>query len=221
LAAVAGWQAEFLRKLGVRFVYPTDEWFVSAGKRVPPKKYYDGLELEENGLGLVRSFLDEWQRVKKDLAGSARHSRLKRPATIVTGRLFEATLCQAANEFNALTGARLRVRGVDNDRFGHSVTVAGLLTGRDIIAQLRGEDLGRLVVLPRIMFDHPCGLSLDGLTPLDVARGLGRPVFLAETMRDVLEALTGHNRLQFDPAGEAGVPEVRQAGAERLVESPG
>jgi hypothetical protein len=73
-------------------------------------------------------------------------------------------------------------------------------------------DLGRLVVLPRIMFDHPCGLSLDDQTPLDVARGLGRPVFLAETMRDVLRALTGDNPLRFDPASQAIPPEVMRAG---------
>ena len=211
LAAVAGWQAEFLPKLGVRFVYPTDEWFIAAGKRVPPKKYYDGLELEENGLGLVRSFADEWQRVKKGLAGSSQRSRLRGRATLVTGRLFESTLRRAAEEFDGVTGARLEVTGVDNERFGRSVTVAGLLTGRDIISQLQGHDLGRPVVLPRIMFDHPCGLSLDDLTPLDVARALGRPVFLAETMRDVLDAFTGDNPLSFDPSSEA-IRQIKAAG---------
>jgi len=212
LAAVRGWQAEFQRKLGVRFVYPTDEWFLSLGRRVPPKAYYDGLELEENGLGQARGFLDHWRRLKKELADRPAHRRLRRRATLVTGRLFETTLRPAADEFNALTGARLTVRGVENERLGSGVTVAGLLMGRDIVAQLKGQDLGELVILPRIMFDHPCGLSLDDVTPLDVAQDLGRPVFLAETMRDVQEALTGDNALQFDPASQAIPPEVMRAG---------
>ena len=104
------------------------------------------------------------------------------------------------------------MKGVENERLGSTVTVAGLLMGRDIVAQLKGQDLGELVILPRIMFDHPCGLSLDDVTPLDVAQDLGRPVFLAETMRDVLEALTGDNALQFDPASQAIPPEVMRAG---------
>ncbi len=209
LAAVAAWQAGFQARWGVRFVYPTDEWFLLAGRRIPARRYYDGLELEENGLGQVRGFLEDWKHTRKALAPGGLAGRR---ATLVTGQLFAGPLARAAAEFNALTGAGLEVVGAANARLGETVTVAGLLMGRDVTAQLAGRDLGEAVVLPRIMFDHPCGLSLDDVSPLDVARQLNRPVFLAEAMSDVADALAGRNALRFDPAQTAIPPEVMKAG---------
>jgi len=75
----------------------------------------------------------------------------------------------------------------------------------DIITQLAARPLGDLVILPRIMFDHPAGVSLDDRTPLDIARALGRPIALADTMGDVLDALEGRARRVFYPDPE-GIP---------------
>ena len=220
LAATNLWQAAYLRRFGVRFVYATDEWFLLAGQRIPPRAYYDALELEENGLGKVRGFLDEWRRVKRTLADGSKaatpvpRARLRGTrATLATGRLFEQPLRQAADEFNRLTGARLEVKGILNERLGHSATVAGLLMGHDVAAQLAGGDLGDLVMLPRIMFEHPCGLSLDDLSPLDIARRLQRPVVLAAFMSDVVDGLAGRHPLRFDPIHDK-IPEavLRAAG---------
>ncbi|MDW8327651.1 MAG: DUF512 domain-containing protein [Anaerolineales bacterium] len=218
LEAVHRWQAEFLPRFGVRFVYPTDEWFLLTGTRIPPKKYYDGLSLQENGLGMVRDFLDEWQRSKREI----RVRRLKRQspisnlhsrrATLVTATLFAPTLAKAAAEFDALAGTRLDVVPVLNERLGHTITVAGLLMGADVIAQLNGRALGEFVVLPRVMFDHPDGISLDDVGPLQIARALGRPVYLADALGDVLAAFAGRNALAFDPAGSARAPQPMKAG---------
>jgi len=131
---------------------------------------------------------------------------------LVTGALFEGTLQKAAKEFNRLAGTRLEVAGVLNERLGHTITVAGLLMGQDVIAQLEGRDLGEFVVLPRVMFDHPQGISLDDVSPLEIARALDRPLFLADAMGDVLDALTGQNALRFDPASDTIPPEVMKAG---------
>jgi putative radical SAM enzyme (TIGR03279 family) len=232
LAAIDLWQAEFIQRFGVRFVYPTDEWFLLAGRRLPPRKYYDGLELDENGLGRVRLFLDEWRRAKKTLAtGDWRRgpqSAVRQPktklrggrVTLVTGQLFEGPLRQTAQEFNRLTGAKLEVVGVVNDRLGASVTVAGLLMGRDVMTQLAGRDPGEFVVLPRIMFEHPCGLSLDDVSPLDIARHLKRPVYLASFMGEVLDAFAGRHPLRFDPVHDIIPPEVMQAGGWAALEGP-
>jgi NifB/MoaA-like Fe-S oxidoreductase len=131
---------------------------------------------------------------------------------LVTGTLFEETLRGVAAEFDALVGTRLNVVGVRNERLGEGITVAGLLMGADVLAQLAGRALGEFVVLPRVMFDHPQGISLDDLSPLEVARGLGRPVYLADAMGDVLDALVGANPLRVDPDDEAIPPEVMRAG---------
>jgi NifB/MoaA-like Fe-S oxidoreductase len=231
VASVDKWQARFLKRFGVRFVYPTDEWFLFTGRPIPPKKYYDGLALEENGLGMVRGFLGDWRRVKAEISKSkiqisrgkpqGRSARrnlqspvsnlLHRKATLVTATLFAPILQKTTDEFNKLAGTQLEVVPVLNERLGHTITVAGLLMGQDVIAQLAGRDLGEFV-LPRVMFDHPQGISLDDVSPLEIARGLGRPLFLADAMGDVLDVLTGQNALRFDPASEAIPLEVMKAG---------
>jgi putative radical SAM enzyme (TIGR03279 family) len=236
LAAVDKWQARFLKRLGVRFVYPTDEWFLITGRPIPPRRYYDGLALQENGLGMVRGFLEDWRRVKAEVsrfkvqdskgkgqrarhkaqgarANVTRHSSLvTRRATLVTATLFAPVLRKTTAEFNKLAGAELEVVPVLNERLGHTITVAGLLMGQDVIAQLRDRGPGEFVVLPRVMFDHPQGISLDDVSPLQIARALGRPVFLADALGDVLDAFTGENVLRFDPASDVIPPEVMKAG---------
>jgi putative radical SAM enzyme (TIGR03279 family) len=220
LASVERWQAKFLKRFGVRFVYPTDEWFLLTGRAIPPRKYYDGLALEENGLGMVRGFLEDWKSVKREIpkgkaqgVRATRHSSLAtRRATLVTATLFAPVLQKAAAEFNELAGAELEVVPVLNERLGHTITVAGLLMGQDVIAQLKGRDPGEFIVLPRVMFDHPQGISLDDVSPLEIARSLDRPLFLADAMGDVLDALTGENPLRFDPASESIPLEVMKAG---------
>jgi len=102
--------------------------------------------------------------------------------------------------------------GVRNLKLGDGITVAGLLMGADVIAQLAERDLGEFVVLPRVMFDHPQGISLDDLTPLHIARQLGRPVYLADALGDVLDAFTGTNPLRVDPAQGTIPLEVMRAG---------
>lgn len=212
LDSVEKWQARFRPKLGAGFVYPTDEWFIQTGRPIPPKKYYDGLALEENGLGQVRGFLAEWRKVKKEISSSKIQDAQARRATLVTGTLFEGVLRKTANEFDQLAHTQLVVRGVLNDRLGHTITVAGLVMGADVIAQLKGHDLGAFVVLPRVMFDHPQGISLDDISPLQIAQALNCVVYLADAMGDVWDAFTGANTLRFDPASASIPLEVMKAG---------
>jgi putative radical SAM enzyme (TIGR03279 family) len=200
LDSVETWQAEFGPDLGVRFVYASDEWYLLTGRPLPPKTALDGLALEENGLGMVRGFLNAWRNEKRELKQRPASGPLNgRRATLVTGTLFAPVLAHAAREFNVLAGSRLAVTAVINQRLGETITVAGLLMGADVLAQLADRDLGEFVVLPRLMFDHPHGISLDDVSPLEIARALRRPVFLADLMGDVIDALSGQNPLRFHP----------------------
>lgn len=212
LTAVHGWQAEFQAALGTRFAYPTDEWFLVTNTPIPPRAYYAGLALQENGLGMVRDFLEEWRRAKRELKRGPAGALAGRRATLVTADLFAPTLAKAAAEFAALAGAQLDTLAVANERLGATITVAGLLMGEDVIARLRAAELGEFVVLPRVMFDHPDGISLDDLSPMAIAQAVGRPVYLADALGDVLDAFTGHNRLAFDPAAPARAPEPMKEG---------
>jgi len=213
---VTEYQHYYSREFGVRFVYLTDEWYLQLGEPLPLRSHYDGLSLEENGQGMVRQFLDDWKVVKRELkakreAGRRLRTRYK-SATLVTGTLFGPTLTKAAKEFTRLSGLPVEVIPVVNDKLGETITVSGLLMGEDVITQLKDRELGDVIVLPRIMFDHPQGIALDDVSPLRIAQLLDRPVALADAMGDVLDALTGRNRLLIKPTDEVIPLEVMKAG---------
>ncbi len=205
LAYVESLQAEYLARFGIRFVYPTDEWYLVTGREVPPLAAYDGYELHENGLGMVRHFLDEWQKVRLEIGDWRRNVNLQSPIanrqslTLVTGTLFAETLRQTAVPFAQLTGVSVSVLPVVNERLGATITVAGLLMAEDVLNQLAAAGYGDLVILPRVMFDHPDRISLDDVSPQDAANRLQRPVALADTMGDVWDALIGESAVMYWP----------------------
>ena len=191
-------QPEFLARFGIRFVYPTDEWYLVTERDVPPLDAYDGQELHENGLGMVRVFLDDWAAVREEIAATA-DPPPSRTITLATATLFAPTLRRTAAEFAALTGCDVTVVPILNTRLGETITVSGLLMAGDAIEQLKAAGVGDLVVLPRVMFDHPDTISLDDVSPQDVANRLGRPVALADSLGDVWDALRGVSRVMFWP----------------------
>lgn len=192
-------QNEFLSRFGIRFAYPTDEWYLVTGRTVPPKRKYDGQELHENGLGMVRHFLDDWKGVKQEITAWGSEIDRARSLTLVTGTMFRPTLTETAAEFAALTGITTTVQPVINERLGGTITAAGLLMGSDVLAQLETAGYGDLIILPRVMFDHPDTISLDNITPADIARKLRRPIALADTMGDVWDALIGQSKVVYLP----------------------
>lgn len=198
IRAVEGWQDEWLRRIGSRFAFLTDEWYLATRRAVPPLAAYEEIDLRENGLGMARSFLEDWRVLADRLRRRPRNLGRSR-ATLLTGTLFAGMLREAAGEFSALTGAALRVHGVPNRRLGETVRVAGLLMAKDVIEYLRREDDEEPVLLPRIMFEHPEAIALDDLSPLDVARATGREVYLVDSMSGVLATLTGDNPLRAGP----------------------
>ncbi len=221
LDACDRWQARFRQVLGVGFVYPTDEWFLIAERPLPPLDWYDGLALHENGLGMVRSFQDEWQTVRKSELGRLK-PRVRR-TMLVTGTLFAPVLEKAAAELAAQTGLSVSVKPVVNTRLGAGITVAGLLMGQDVIDQVQAAvdpaNPVDLVVLPRIMFDHPDGISLDDVSPRAIAQALNCPIALADQMGDVIDAIQGHNPLTFEPG--LIMPDERDSSAPNIVKDGG
>ena len=201
LDACHAWQEEYRRTLGVNFVYPTDEWYLVTGQPIPPLEAYDGLDLRENGLGMVRTFMEDWAEVKAEVSGLPKVKSL----TLATGTLFAPVLGAHAAELATMSDVALDVVSIVNVQLGETITVAGLLMGGDVVEQLSQRRLGEVVVLPRVMFDHPQGITLDDRSPLDIARLLGRPVALADMMGDVVDILYGRPALYFDPSGKVSI----------------
>jgi len=161
---VHGWQADFLARLGSRFVFLGDEVYLQAGAPVPEAAAYEDFLVAEDGIGLVRRFEDAFVR-------AARRPRAGAPArvTVVSGTLYAPRL---ARLLAALPAACASVAAVPNRHFGGSVSVAGLLTGGDIQGHLATlGDLGEAVLVPAVAVRD--GVFLDDVTPADLARQLG------------------------------------------------
>ncbi len=177
LDTIAGWQRAYRRTLGSVFVHAADEWYLLAGREIPAAESYGDFEQLENGVGMVRQFLDRFE-------GRYRHfpQSLSRPRaiTIVTGRLAASflgpTLVDRLSRIGNLT---VHLRAIDNRLFGRSVTVSGLLTGGDIVNSLRAHPVQGTVLLPPNCLNEQ-GVFLDDLTPGDVAEQLGREVIVTD-----------------------------------------
>lgn len=170
------WQIYLRRELGTGFVYPTDEWYLRAQHPFPPLAEYDGQldALVENGVGMVRFFLDSWEDLQEKL------SRLGHThQTWITGTLFAPLLTQYAQEFTQSTHITANVITVPNQLFGETVTVAGLLTVKDVLAALHYQEVGEALILPEEMFRGPGGKSLDDQFPTALATATGCQVYLA------------------------------------------
>ncbi len=192
-------QSSFLTRLGQRFVYATDEWYLVAGREVPPISAYDDQQLQENGLGLVRLFLDEWSQLTTEIDRHRNLPLIHKKLVLVTGTLFATVLEPVARDFANRTGCQVEVVPVVNRRLGETITAAGLLMVKDIIDQRQRIESAELVVLPRVVFDHPDLISLDNISPQNLADELGSPVALADVMGDVWDACTGHSSVIFRP----------------------
>ena len=205
IADIESIQSDFRRELGVNLVYLTDEWYLVADIPVAEKQDYDGVDLLENGLGMVRSFLDEWIALKDEIINERRSSSQQEERmgwsdlTLITGALFAPTLKRYGREFGDIVGIRIRVIPIANARLGDSITVSGLLMVEDILSQISELQIGELLVLPRVVFDHPDLISLDDHLPSYMANKIQKPVALADSLADVWDAVCGKSRLIFIP----------------------
>jgi putative radical SAM enzyme (TIGR03279 family) len=196
LDLVEEWRVRNRVQRGCGFLHLSDEWYLVSGREVPPAAEYDGFPQVENGIGMVRQLLDEWNQLS---AGSERLDLTS--ATLVCGTLIAPMLSGIMGRLNGLTGANLRLVPVTNRFFGSVTTVSGLLTGADVVAALQGQDLGERVLLPRAMFtgaygagSAPPGTTLDGMSIAEVSAQLGLPVVMAGTMTEALAALIPESR---------------------------
>ena len=170
LDAVSGWQKRFRGETGRSFVYPSDEFYIVAGRKIPSGTSYDGFPQTENGVGLVRSFIMEFRR-------QGRHFpvRLKSPKrlTLVTAELpADFINAEVVSRLRRIEGLSLEFKVVPNVLFGRSVTVAGLLSGKCIYSSLKGENCGNLVLLPPDTLNAD-GIFLDNMSLLQLEEKLG------------------------------------------------
>lgn len=166
----------FYEKHGTRLVWCGDELYLKAGRPLPPADYYEAFTQFENGIGMLSLFSEEFRLALPDYAG-----KTARPFTIATGKAAGPTLAglldEAAAVCDNLNGKVVEIR---NDFFGEGVSVAGLITGQDLAAQLSGRDLGERLLISANMLRDGGDVFLDDMTPAQLSEKLGVPIVPVE-----------------------------------------
>lgn len=168
-------QKELHAKLGTNFALLGDEIYLRAGRRIPTRSHYGDYPQIEDGVGMVRSFRNEFARVMRRLERHDWTTSHKKHGTIFTGTLFAPVLREMIDKLNQRFGTELIVEALENSYFGGDVSVAGLLTGQDLLAA-RERISGEFVVIPKQMLKSDEEIMLDGMHIDEVSGALGRPV---------------------------------------------
>ena len=190
LEIIHRWQDRLYEKYGTHFVHASDEWYILAGVDLPAEDRYDGYPQLENGVGKVRLLLDE----TKDALSRTRF--LIKPhghVSIVSGMLtYEYMQGIADNIMNRYHGLKISVYPIINKFFGERITVTGLITGGDLIEQLRGRDLGSTLFLQECMLRAGEDYFLDDVTLDQVRHTLQANVEIVKSSGyDLVNKLTG------------------------------
>ncbi len=169
-------QQRFITKLGTRFVFAADEFYLKAKRDVPDVGHYEDFYQLENGIGMIAQFRQQADEVlleAEPLDGGL--------ISLVCGVSFAGELQAFASRMTLRTGVNLQVITVLNDFFGSEVTVSGLVTGQDLISQLRNVDLGDGLFIPDVMLRNGADEFLDDVSVSDVENELGVPVHIVDS----------------------------------------
>lgn len=190
---VHGYQEAFLEQLDTRFAFLSDEFYVMADEPLPEYDDYEGFIQLENGVGLMRKFKSELEDALEELN---RVSLEPKTATLFTGHSAYAFMQEMVQMVQEKLPLKTNVVKIDNNFFGTSITVSGLIVGQDILEQSKDLDLGDFVIIPRSMMKADEEIFLDDVTVASLSSQLGKKVIIAEVdgyiyVKQMLNALRG------------------------------
>lgn len=175
LEQIRRWQNTLFPEYGLHFVHASDEWYILAGEEMPPEESYDGYLQLENGVGMIRLMLEEFEDALRRLEepGALDDRILEGEYSSVTGKIAYPYIRKMADRLmERFPGISIRVYPVRNDFFGERITVTGLLTGQDIIAQLKEKELGEILYLPENILRSGEQVLLDDITVQELSGAL-------------------------------------------------
>lgn len=187
---IEAWQKKIYPVHGVHFIHASDEWYLLANRPLPEEERYDGYLQLENGVGMLRLLYEE---VKAEVETMEMDASLHRVLSLATGRLAAPYIEKlGAMIREKLPNLTLQVYEIRNDFFGERITVSGLITARDLIAQLKGQELGEELLLPCNMLRSGEDVFLDDLTVTDVEKALQTKLRIVESDGcDFVRAVSG------------------------------
>jgi putative radical SAM enzyme (TIGR03279 family) len=181
-------QQEFADRLGSRFAWLSDEWYLIAGLPLPPRGSYEDLPQQENGVGSIRAFLEQLETATEALPAAVAPAR---HYSWVVGKLVAEALQPVVNRLNAVEGLTLTLHGLPSPYWGQDQVVTGLLTGEDLLTGLADRPLGQALLLPRVMLRQGEPVFLDDLTLAELEARLPVPVVPLEGADDLVAVSLG------------------------------
>ena len=198
------WQKKIYAEHGIHFIHASDEFYMGAGRPLPEADRYDGYIQLENGVGMIRLMEEEIAEALEQLHPGEAGEVCPEEISIATGRLAAPYIEQYVERVcRQFPGKKVHVYAIRNDFFGERITVAGLITAKDLIAQLKEQPLGSRLLLPSAMFRSGEETFLDDLTRTDVQNALQVPVDIVKSSgRDFVEAILAPVKEESSRHGE-------------------
>ena len=171
---------KFRKELGTGLVFPADEFFIKAERDLPSEEYYDDYPQLDNGVGLVRSFYNDFLYELEN----CNEKPIYKKVTLATGADFYPYLCELCERAEEKYGVEISVKKIINNFFGETITVSGLITGQDIANQLKNVDLGECLLLPNSMISDYTNHTehknkfLDDMTIEELEKALNTKIIL-------------------------------------------
>lgn len=172
------WQKKLYEKHKLHFIHASDEWYILAERELPEESRYDGYIQLENGVGMIRLLYEEFM----DALGEKEDDGKAEELSMATGFLPYPYLKRLLDRMaEVYPGRKIHLYPIRNDFFGEMITVAGLITGQDLVAQLKGKPLGSRLLLPSVMFKSGEEVFLDDMTRAQAEAALQIPVNIVKS----------------------------------------
>ena len=176
---VTPYREEAYAKTGLHFVHLSDEFYIGAGRELPEEEAYDGYLQLENGVGMMRLFIDEANQAIRSLDPQ---EKVEGHVSLVTGELASRYIQEICDKIMAVyPHLKVDVHVIINHFFGENITVTGLLTGKDILEQLHGKELGEKLLLPANLLKADEDILLDDISVTDIEKALQIPVSIVKS----------------------------------------
>ncbi len=176
---VEPYQQYFYKTHGTRFVHLSDEFYIMAEEPLPSAESYDGYLQIENGVGMMRSFIEE---ANEEMDKLPKRKKVKGKVSVVTGVLAGKYIQEIADRLMQIyPDLTVLIYVIENHFFGEHITVSGLLTGRDIMDQLKGKELGSRLLLPGNLVKSDEDVLLDDVTVSELEKALHIPISIVKS----------------------------------------
>ncbi|QHQ62226.1 DUF512 domain-containing protein [Anaerocolumna sedimenticola] len=178
LTIIHHWQDVLVKEYGTRFIHASDEWYITAELPIPDADNYEGYLQIENGVGMVRSLMDEFNDYYDTIKGDNRIKTVSMATGILAAPILKNLMAQLNQKYPNI---QITVYTIVNKFFGEDITVAGLLTGQDIMDQLKGKELGDYLILPDVLLRNGENVLLDDITVDDLKNTLQTEIRIVQS----------------------------------------